>query len=244
MNPPDLPIVGHDLDGCHFPFLERFIDYVNERCSCDLHASECTQYHLEDLFLNRAGICEEECLLLLREFSKEAFHTRPPYEGAVEAFTQLTPYVFSQVIITARGAHEGVVLPTTVQEITRTWLEQHKYQHHGVYFTADKLSCAKTLGVTHMIEDHPSHSYLLAREGIQVYLIDQPYNNPPHEKDCERYNICLEEWNEFERSGRIVRVSSVRDAAQKIIKSLEERLSDDTRRVDFRKFNSVPESLV
>ncbi|WP_165921082.1 NIF family HAD-type phosphatase [Paenibacillus albiflavus] len=58
-----------------------------------------------------------------------------------------------------------------------------------------KAGCAKKLGITVFIEDHPKHALEIAEEGIQALLIDKPYN-----QECRHPNIIrVNEWEEIAR---------------------------------------------
>ncbi|MDQ0874993.1 putative HAD superfamily protein [Paenibacillus sp. V4I3] len=60
-------------------------------------------------------------------------------------------------------------------------------------FENGKLECATLNGVSLFIEDHPTHALSLADGGINVLLIDKPYN-----QECQHERITrVRNWEEI-----------------------------------------------
>lgn len=98
------------------------------------------------------------------------FHTRsipilPVQPGGKAALEWLHEY-YRIVIITARHPDS--------RPQTQEWLERHEIPFDELHFSGDKTDVAEH--ITMAVDDHPEHVQGYSNEGIQVFLMDQPWN--------------------------------------------------------------------
>ncbi|RJO61953.1 MAG: hypothetical protein C4542_05220 [Dehalococcoidia bacterium] len=109
----------------------------------------------------------------------KVFMNALPMAGAVETLQLLTcgePLLY----ITARPAESVFV--------TKRWLIMHGFPPGKIVFTEDKLDVSKMLGVEMIFEDDPAQAIKLAKHGIVVGLISQPYNKKVKHKRIIRFD--------------------------------------------------------
>lgn len=82
------------------------------------------------------------------------------------------------------------------EHVTLKWLEENGINQIDVHSLgkSEKLEFSKTLHCDLFIEDHPMESLRLAREGIRVLLMDNPYNT-----EVSHFNIDrVKNWYEID----------------------------------------------
>lgn len=96
-------------------------------------------------------------------------------------------------IVTAR--------PTCVEvvEDTRLWIKENEFLCHGIHHADDKASLCVEKGISVMIEDQVNHITELSDRGVDVIVMDQPWNR---DLDQELH----------EQKARIRRVNNWREA--------------------------------
>lgn len=92
--------------------------------------------------------------------------------------------------LTARDAHPLIV------EDTRHWLTHNKFTYDDVFHTDQKAEFCKMAGIFVIIEDEIKHAIPLLNNGIDVILMDNPWNRQIQE----------------EQNGRLRRVQNWREA--------------------------------
>lgn len=70
------------------------------------------------------------------------------------------------IIITARRPHSR---PQTL-----AWLKRHRLPFDELYHTDEKADVAEDISLA--VDDHPEHARAYARQGIPVFLMNQPWN--------------------------------------------------------------------
>jgi uncharacterized protein len=89
--------------------------------------------------------------------------------------------------------------PTGWMSSAIEWIYKHKLPISNFNCASEyedgKAECAEKLGVTIFIEDHPKHALKIANQGIEVLLINKPYN-----QECKHDNIRrVSGWEEIEQ---------------------------------------------
>lgn len=124
----------------------------------------------EKLYASAGGLDESELNRTLIDQIFDHFHdhsipTLSVMPGARLALDQLHQQ-FRIVIITARRPSAR---PQTVE-----WLHKHGFPFDELHLTGDKTDVAE--GLVFAVDDHPGHVQDYLTQGIQVFLMDQPWN--------------------------------------------------------------------
>lgn len=107
------------------------------------------------------GLIEE----IFDYFHDQSIPTLPVMPGARSALEMLRQQ-FRIVIITARRP--------SARPQTLKWLNSHELPFDELHLTGDKTDVAE--GVEFAVDDHPGHVEDYISRGIQVFLMDQPWN--------------------------------------------------------------------
>jgi len=116
----------------------------------------------------------------------------PPMPGAPEVLTELARYTPLR-FVTAR------IWPESIIEWMHNTLPKVPSGRIQVIATGDpaaKLDILRKLRVTHFVEDRPETCKLLAKDGIQPLLFDQPWNRIPSVAEFPRIEnwLQLRQW--------------------------------------------------
>lgn len=114
----------------------------------------------------------------------------------MHASASIQPHV-SETILKWRKRHKVSIVTARLKEqepITVTWLEKYGLSQIDLHSLgkSEKLEFSKTLHCDLFIEDHPIESLRLAEEGIQVLLMDNPYNRQVIHSNINRVNDWYE----------------------------------------------------
>ena len=139
-----------------------------------------TSHRREDIkswFLEHAWGCgRDEAVRRVKEWYDSPAHGESlPMVGAVDAIKELSKS-HELHIITSR--------PASIEECTRAWINKYFDGHFsGIHFTSHfdpgartKADVCKSLSTTLFIEDAPVHAKSVSESGIQVLLLDSPWN--------------------------------------------------------------------
>jgi uncharacterized protein len=162
--------MAFDIDGVVADTMTMFVQLAHERYGlADLSKDDLQQYDLyQCLGLERTIIDELICLTLDDEHTLQT----PPMDGAPEVLTEFSRYAPLR-FITARIWPESITqwLYQTLPEVSPDRIE--------VIATGApeaKLRVLQDLGVKYFVEDRLETCRVLARDGIQPVLFDQPWN--------------------------------------------------------------------
>jgi len=115
--------------------------------------------------LDRSDLDQELIEQIFDYFHDRSIPALPVMPGARQALRVLQDQ-FRIVIITARRP--------TARAQTLEWLGRHELPFDELHLTGEKTDAADN--VTFAVDDHPDHVQDYARQGIQVFLMDQPWN--------------------------------------------------------------------
>jgi uncharacterized HAD superfamily protein len=162
--------LAYDIDGVVADTMEIFVQLARDRYGMtELSKDDLTQYDLHQCVpLDRSEVDELICLTLDDEHTSQV----PPMPGAPELLTELAghgPLRF----VTARIWPESIIhwLHATLPRVAGDDIQ--------VIATGDpaaKLAVLHDLGVRYFLEDRLETCELLAQDGIQPLLFDQPWN--------------------------------------------------------------------
>lgn len=120
-----------------------------------------------------------EMLDNVKDFIQTQHHALPPYPGVRPAM-QLLCSQFSQQLVTSRSED---IRDLTVGALKRHGFDQLEAYHFTNGFTAAGAANKRTksevcyeIGAVALAEDAPVHALEVARNGIQVFLPDRPWN--------------------------------------------------------------------
>lgn len=174
--------IGLDFDDTLMPTRQVIVAHFNKIFGKDIGLDELTEYY----FGPQWGVTGQDFARIFEE-NEEAFHSAKPLPGVLETINRFRDRC-EFFLITGR--------PEPWLDSARKWLLRHDIPVkaiHSAERTADKARLAFQEGITLFIEDNPKVANDLAEKGIQVILLDTPYN-----KSCNHPNITrVKDWFEI-----------------------------------------------
>lgn len=179
--------LAFDIDGVVADTMAVFVRLAQERYGL----SYLTKEHLRcyDIYqcldIERETIEDLICLTLDDEHTLQI----PPMPGAVEILTELAQYGALR-FVTARIWPDSIIhwLQQTLPQVPR-----QRIQVIATGAPEAKLAILKELEVRYFVEDRLETCHLLARDGIQPVLFDQPWNRVPPVTQFPR----VENWSQL-----------------------------------------------
>lgn len=185
--------IAVDIDEVLAEFIPSYLQFYNLRNG--------TNFNIQDIFSfnlwESLGIEREEAVKIVFEFYGSDFFKRiKPIPFSVEAISKLSEKNHPS-IITSR--------PESVREETIEWT--HKYfpgMFREFHFTnqfsnngakKNKSDFCIENGYSLLIEDNASYANECARRGIDVFLMEQPWNR----KTLHPKIVRVRNWNEIQR---------------------------------------------
>ncbi len=180
--------IAIDIDDVLARFNHHFLAFLEERYGLQVRYEDLFSFHYEDSL----GLDSTEVWARLEAFFGDAsFHEIAPVLGAVEAVEAL------------RGEHELFVLTSrhdALIEATLQFLERHfsKFYCEVIFtgqvgggshrkFRATKATACVERNIQCLIEDHIDYARDCAAVGVQVFLMDTPWNrNEPLGENMRR----------------------------------------------------------
>ena len=170
--PKKIQKVGIDLDNTVVDFMAGAIPLIKKHYGLEPDFSKPVN-RIEEVF----GMTPETRPAGLREFLYEElnlFRNLPKLEEDIEQLTHklILRNVETKVyMITARTPSPVIVEDTT------HWLKSNGFKFTDVFFTDDKASVCKAVGIDVMIEDELGQVLSLVETNISVVIRDQPWNS-------------------------------------------------------------------
>jgi len=185
--------IGIDLDEVLAEFVSAFLQFHNEKYGTKLNKNHFHVYEFEKVL---GGTEEDAADKAYEFFGTHHFKNIQPSEGAKKATEKLAKAGHELFVITSRQSE--------VVEDTKNWLEANFPQtFKEVYFTANKygrtksdiqkIDVCKKIGVSLLIEDGLEFALSCAAEGINVLLLDRPWNQGELPKNIKR----VSSWDEI-----------------------------------------------
>ncbi len=164
--------VGFDLDGVCYDFGDSCRAYYRSLGSLGTYDEAVNSPVTDWYFYRKWGMNDKG----FRKFCDNGvddgyiFSYGDPHPGSKEAMNHLYAMGHRIVIITDRpfGKNGG----KNSRRATFRWLRKHGFKFHEVHFTADKT----TVPVDMMIDDKVENFVALREAGVDVYLLDRPWN--------------------------------------------------------------------
>lgn len=150
-------------------------------------------YHIRDIF----GVSKrKETIYGLRGGLQRYCTQLEPREGCKEVIYKLNEEGYALHEITARKfTTKTGIIGTYYRKLFERWLKKHDLKFESIeycseeYSPRDKLLGCKKLNVDVMIEDKPDVALYLAQNGVNVLLVDAPYNKDLNHENIKRvYN--------------------------------------------------------
>lgn len=193
--------VGIDLDNTVADYLKGMTPLIKEIYGLEPDLSK-QAYCIEEVF----GITPEQRPRDMRRklyIEQRAFRNLPPLEEDNFLLTEklkdlLSSDPFKIYFVTARDPHP------VIKEDSLDWVKKNTSYFDDVFHTGRKAEFCKAAGISVMIEDEVGQILPLLEEGINVVVIDQPWNQhlPKDPRGLE------------DNKGRYIRVSSWREAVK------------------------------
>jgi hypothetical protein len=163
--------IGVDFDEVVYPWYERAHDVstlagITGDCTRPL-----TWYPYQEY-----GCSKEEWWAALAEGTESGYlYSASPMEGAIDALHLLREHGAALFIVTARGT-ASLPLGAQIRRLTRDYIDRWEIPTDGVFFTQDKEEVARSLKLTHAIDDRVQNALDFLSAGAISYLHDQPWN--------------------------------------------------------------------
>jgi uncharacterized protein len=177
--------IGLDFDDTLMDTRKSIVNVLNKHHNLNIMYDEVTIYGVSELY----GYSFEE----FREFlasNQDELHLMEPYPFLQETISRFGNKA-RFTIMTGR--------PSEWMESAIKWVEANNIMVESTLcasrFDNGKPECASLHGVSLFIEDLPQHALSIADAGINVLLIDKPYN-----QDCQHERIMrVRNWGEISK---------------------------------------------
>lgn len=180
-----------DIDGTITdPFY--WVDDVNQHFNKSIKPEEITTYNIPKAH----NISDEAFLEYYMEYGAKMHLSAKIREGAAYYLQELHN-VHNIYYVTARMSH--------MNDVTEVWFNKYSVPFKEIYYLGshDKLNKAQELNCDIFIEDRLENALQLSEAGIEVYLVDCPYN-------------------QFELNDKIIRVNTWEDIYNEVNKRFRE----------------------
>jgi uncharacterized HAD superfamily protein len=185
--------IGIDFDDILFDFNHKYCQFHNERYGTNLCFDDIYTYDLRAVW----NIDMDEAIRRVHEFISSQMHDEViPVSGSVETIKELRNY-YELHLITSREEK--------FKDKTLNWLNKHFFNlFHKIHFTnffgenknkKMKSEVCIENGIELMIEDAPIYAIDLAEKGIEVLLLDKPWNRVDTHPLVKR----VYDWKEIEK---------------------------------------------
>lgn len=168
-------VIACDVDDILFEFYLMLALWHNERYGTDLRKDHFTSYIVGDVW----KVPSEEAIRRVWQFYEtEDFRYLPVVHGAVEGVRRLAE-TYDLVAVTGRP--HGLA-PITEDSIGRHFAGCFREIHHTDAFgigggrPIPKVDVYAEIGARILIEDYLGHAIPCADAGMDVFLLDQPWN--------------------------------------------------------------------
>lgn len=161
-------IVGIDLDGCAYPFVEEIRAWAEKALGYALPSTTHWNSHQKHW-----GLSHEQFGSMMNDALEagDLWKDGPPAPGFTKALSDLRASGFKVVIGTDRL--QGQPLHDLAKMRTLDWLGMIDAQYDDIIFTADK----RDIGAHYFIEDRPQAVPLLRLAGTDAVYMDRPWNH-------------------------------------------------------------------
>lgn len=175
--------IGIDFDDTLMDTRRSIVQLLNHKHNKSLKFEEIAEYGVSSLY-NYS----------FKEF--QAFFTNHLHELHT---IKPEPFV-KETLIALGGTHKCSVItgrPTEWMESASDWITSNDLSIQHIFcasdYTGGKAECAAFHEVTHFIEDRSNDAISLAENGIDVFLLDKPYN-----RECRHARITrVQDWQEI-----------------------------------------------
>ena len=163
--------IGIDLDGTVADFILGASQVIKENFGHEPDLSK-GFWKMDDVFNLIPGTWEKD----MKHFvfnEKRIFRNLPKLE---EDNHLLTSALYTNIpglqvhFVTARPSDPPVI------EDTRLWIKDNGFLYHSIHHTALKADLCVEKGISVMIEDQLDHITELSDKGIDIIIMDQPWN--------------------------------------------------------------------
>lgn len=182
----DPAVLAFDIDGVVADTMTVFVSLARERYGfSSLTREDLRRYDLSCLDMPREILDELICLTL------DDDHTRqlPPIEGAVPVLTKLARHAPLR-FVTARIWPESII---AWLQATLTDVPSDRIEVFATGLPEAKCDLLRDLQIKHFVDDRIETCWLLAANGIQPLLFDQPWNRGPETLPFPR----IENWQQL-----------------------------------------------
>lgn len=170
------PTLASDLDDVHWPFLPNLSKFAKERYGIDLRTEALQEYDLKAFFGDNYLL---RTLIRLNSFRRSEYSKQPIFtEGSLEILDSLKDY-FSLHIVTSRSPLFRKRTRELISYLPPGIISAIHHSKQGKYFNGarqTKAQICKKIGAIALLEDNLVEALKCANEGIEVILLNAPWN--------------------------------------------------------------------
>lgn len=166
--------LGLDFDDILFDFNNKYCHFINDKYGTNLCFDDIYTYDMDIVWkIDKSEVIRRVEEFILSQAHEEVF----PVPGAVDALRDLSKS-YNLHVITSRNEK--------FRDKTVNWLNKHfPNVFNKVHFTnfyetnekkVNKSNVCKENSISIMVEDAPVHAEDLALNGIEVLMLDKPWN--------------------------------------------------------------------
>ncbi|CAH1232349.1 Nucleotidase [Paenibacillus allorhizoplanae] len=174
--------IGLDFDDTLMDTRKSIVNVYNKQLNRSIMFNEVTIYEISELYGQSFKDFQEFFVS-----NQDELHLIEPYPFLQETLSRFANEV-KFTIMTGR--------PVEWMESVNKWIKENDIVIESLcasQFPNGKIECAKLNGVSLFIEDHPAHALAIAEGGVNVLLIDKPYN-----QECQHERITrVRDWQEI-----------------------------------------------
>ncbi|SDP04304.1 Uncharacterized protein, HAD superfamily [Paenibacillus sp. yr247] len=174
--------IGLDFDDTLVDMRRSIVELLNELTGKNLISENVAEYAFSDLY----GYTYQEFFNIF-SINQERLHLIEPYTQLKETLEEL-----------GRDSKISVMTsrPLEWMDSAVKWINEKDLRINDVICASEykngKAECAALRNVTLFIEDNPEHAVSIAEAGIDVLLLDKPYNRNCHHPRIKRVNSWTE----------------------------------------------------
>jgi len=170
-------VIAFDLDDVLAAYQLGWIAFNNEKYGHNLTFEDIKDYSYRDSM----NISDDEVFRRIYEiYASNIIRELAPVPGAIDVINRLSGDGHSLYILTSR--------PTQIKEVTRNWIDEHfpqqfidilfsgQVSQKGYDHKITKADICKEYRVDWLVEDAPMHAEHAAQAGINVAVVEKPWN--------------------------------------------------------------------
>ncbi len=181
-----------DFDDIFFPLRENIIPFLREKYNLNLKREDFNNYNLQKVFKDKYFWQTLEKLYSF--YKSKYFKQAKPLKGSIEFLTELSQY-FSFPLITSRPIFLRRETKKFISDFPNGAIKSIHFSRNNFAYAGSrktKPQICRDIGAKIILEDCLEYALQCAEEGINVILLDAPWNqtmeNHPRIKRVQNFS--------------------------------------------------------